>query len=150
MNTTSMTLQAGEQLALHLPRGTRLHVLAGRLRAQPPALWLGDTLVWHHEDWHEGHAAVIDTAGSWQWSATVAATLLLCRPAPFWRRCLDALRGNGRQGAQATGPRAFPCVSSPNPSDHCRLAQRTPAGASARVYEAASFGQPIGKRPRNG
>lgn len=93
MNTTSVTLQAGEQLALRLPRGTRLVVLAGRLRARPPALWLGDRLVCRHEDWHEGHAAVIDTAGNWQWSAPVAATLLLYRPQPFWRPWLEALWG---------------------------------------------------------
>lgn len=93
MNTTSVTLQSGEQLPLRLPRGTRLVVLAGRLRAQPPALWLGDRLVRRHEDWREGHVAVIDQAGGWQWSAPVAATLLLCRPQPFWRPWLDALRG---------------------------------------------------------
>ena len=93
MNTTSVTLQSGEHLTLRLPRGTRLVLLAGRLQAQPPALWLGDTLVCRHEDWQEGHAAVIDAAGSWQWRAPVAATLLLYRPQPFWRPWLDALRG---------------------------------------------------------
>jgi len=93
MNTTSLTLRSGEHLALHLPRGTRLVVLSGRLRAQAPALWLGDTLIQRHEDWHEGHATVIDDAGSWHWQAPVPATLLVCRPQPFWRPWLGALLG---------------------------------------------------------
>ena len=100
MDTTSLTLQSGEQLALHLPRGTRLVVLSGRLRAQAPALWLGDTLIQRHEDWHEGHATVIDDTGNWQWQAPVPATLLVCRPRPFWRPWLGALLGKWHPARQ--------------------------------------------------
>jgi hypothetical protein len=61
-------------------------------------------LIRRSEDWHEGHVAGIDEAGGWQWMAPVAATLLVCRPVPFWRPWLGTLRGRVprvRQGSPA-------------------------------------------------
>lgn len=86
MDTRTIELAAGQTLALALRPGDTLHLARGRLQAWAPAQELAGTLHRPTQRWDEGHTLSASDAGTWQAQATTAATLLLQRPLPAWRR----------------------------------------------------------------
>ncbi|MBK1616145.1 hypothetical protein CKO44_22065 [Rubrivivax gelatinosus] len=88
MTTETLELAAGQALALQLRRGDELVLLRGTLELRAPALWLAGTLHQAVQPWHEGQALRAAETGVWQGRALSAATLLLQRREPAWRRWL--------------------------------------------------------------
>lgn len=86
MDTRTIELAAGQTLALALRRGDTLQLAHGRLQAWAPATELAGTLHRRMQRWDEGQALLADDSGTWQAQALTAATLLLQRRAPAWRR----------------------------------------------------------------
>ncbi|MFG5409437.1 hypothetical protein ABXN37_16715 [Piscinibacter sakaiensis] len=107
---TPHRLEAGQCLALRLPRGCSARLLQGRLRACPPVTWLAEAVQVPHACWREGDALPALAAGSWVWQAETACVLLLARPARWrlplgwWRRLVMPMLPRGRQTTPAPHP----------------------------------------------
>lgn len=80
MDTTTIhELEAGQALRLALRRGDRLWLRSGSLLAEPPAVWLGETLLRRQERWPEGRTWSAAEAGTWHCHALGRTTLVMQR-----------------------------------------------------------------------
>ncbi|MEC5384329.1 hypothetical protein VVD49_01270 [Uliginosibacterium sp. H3] len=104
--TTSIALAAHACQSLYVTPDTQLVCVAGALRLQTPAVWIGETLRACVERLHEGAQSVQTHAGWMTVSAgRSGAMLYVLAPMPLWSRVLAGLRGvlgravQARQGA---------------------------------------------------
>lgn len=131
MDTTTIhELESGQALRLVLHRGDRLWLRGGSLLAEPPAVWLGETLLRRQEHWPEGLTWTAAHTGTWHCRAVGRTTLVMQRRrrGAGWRAALDGLAAwLAQRFSGPTAPAAQPpAAPRPKPSTAAARCAGTP------------------------